>query len=237
MKNVLITGVSAGLGKELASTYSLHGHTIYGISRDKSKVDGYINHIECDIEQIYEISYKLSNLLNNVEEIETVFLNAGVLGQIDFLHKVSMIELERVLTINALSNKIIIDHLISHNIKVKQVVAISSGASKNTYTGWGAYSISKATLNMMMKVYAEEHKDIHFLSISPGPVNTAMQDFINENIDGDKFKWKKKFTDMKENNTLLSATWVANNIHQTMPTLRRYKSGSFLDLRNLQFLI
>ena len=237
LSNILVTGVSAGLGKALAHRYGLSGNRIYGISRDERKVDGFINHIECDIEKVYEISYKLSNLLNGVKEIETVFLNAGVLGQIDFLNEVSMIELERVLTINTLSNKMIVDHLITNNIKVKQVVAISSGASKNTYTGWGAYSISKAALNMMMKVYAEEQPEIHFLSVSPGPIDTAMQDFINENIDGDKFEWKKKFTDMKENNTLLSATWVANNIHQTMPTLRRYKSGSFLDLRNLQFLI
>ena len=234
MGNVLITGVSAGLGRELAQSYGMYGHTIYGISRDKSKVGGYINHIECDIEQVYEISDKLSNLLSGVDEIETVFLNAGVLGQIDFLNNVSITELERVLTINTLSNKMIVDHLTTNNIQVKQVVAISSGASKNTYTGWGAYSISKAALNIMMKVYAEEHKDIHFLSISPGPFNTAMQDFINENIDGDKFEWKKKFTDMKENNTLPSASSVANNIYELLPKLKKdYTSGSFLDLRKI----
>jgi alcohol dehydrogenase len=128
----------------------------------------------------------------------------------------------------------IVDHLITNNIKVKQVVAISSGASKNTYTGWGAYSISKAALNMMMKVYAEEQPEIHFLSISPGPVDTPMQDFINENIDGDKFKWKKKFTDMKENNTLPSASSIANNFFNLLPELKKdYTSGSFLDLRKI----
>ncbi|MBT4207546.1 SDR family NAD(P)-dependent oxidoreductase [Candidatus Woesearchaeota archaeon] len=237
MKNILITGISSGIGKALAHRYGLSGNRIYGISRDERKVDGFIKHIECDIEKVYEISYKLSNLLNGVKKIETVFLNAGVLGQIDFLNEVSMTELERVLTINTLSNKMIVDYLITNNIKVKQVVAISSGASKNAYTGWGAYSISKAALNMMMKVYAEEQPDIHFLSVSPGPVDTPMQDFINKNIDGRKYKWKKKFSDMKKNNDLPKASWVADNLHQTMPTLKKYKSGSFLDLRNLQFLI
>ena len=38
--NILVTGVSAGLGKALAHQYSMVGHTIYGLSRDKTKVDG-----------------------------------------------------------------------------------------------------------------------------------------------------------------------------------------------------
>ena len=42
---------------------------------------------------------------------------------------------------------------------------------------------------------------------------------------------------MKKNNDLPKASWVADNLHQIMPTLKRYESGSFLDLRNLQFLI
>ena len=38
---------------------------------------------------------------------------------------------------------------------------------------------------MMMKVYAVENPKTHFLSLSPGPVNTSMQDFICEEIDGE----------------------------------------------------
>ena len=233
MKNVLITGTSSGLGKALAHRYGITGSSVYGISRDQSKVDGFVHHIECDIEKVYEISFKLSSLLKTVKDIDIVFLNAGVLGEIEYLNKVGIDELERVFTINTWANKMILDYLITNNIKVKQVVAISSGASQETYTGWGAYSISKAALNMMMKVYAEEQPDIHFLSLSPGPVDTPMQDFINENIDGNKFKWKKKFSDMKVNNTLPNTTDIANKMCRLLPTLKKYKSGSFLDLRKL----
>ena len=234
MKNILITGISSGIGKALAKTYSETGYEIYGLSRTKS--DEY-NHVECDLERVYDISYKLSTLLKDVKEIDVVYLNAGVLGDIDYLNKIKLNDLETFFTINTWANKIIIDYMIENNIEVKQVVAISSGASQETYTGWGAYSISKAALNMMMKVYAEEQPDIHFLSLSPGPVDTPMQDFINENIDGNKFKWKKKFSDMKENKTLPTTSSVADRMCRLLPTLKKYKSGSFLDLRNLQFLI
>ena len=234
MSNILITGISSGIGKALAKTYSNNGYEIYGLSRTKSNE---YNHVECDLEKVYDISYKLSTLLKNVEQIDVVYLNAGVLGNIEYLSKIKLHDLETSFTINTWANKVIIDYLITNNIKVKQVVAISSGASQKTYTGWAEYSISKAALNMMIQVYAEENPDIHFLSVSPGPVDTPIQDYINKNIDGRKYKWKKKFSDMKKNNDLPKASWVADNLHQIMPTLKKYESGSFLDLRTLQFLI
>jgi len=234
LSNIFITGTTSGLGKALAKTYSKTGYEIYGLSRTKSNE---YNHVTCDLERVYDISYKLSTLLKDVKEIDVVYLNAGVLGNIEYLNKIKLHDLETSFTINTWANKVIIDYMIMNNIEVKQVVAISSGASQKTYTGWGEYSISKAALNMMIQVYAEEHPDIHFLSVSPGPVDTPMQDYINKNIDGRKYKWKKKFSDMKKNNDLPEASWVADNLHQIMPTLKKYKSGSFLDLRNLQFLI
>ena len=53
MKNILITGISSGIGKALAKTYSETGYEIYGLSRTKS--DEY-NHVECDLERVYDIN-------------------------------------------------------------------------------------------------------------------------------------------------------------------------------------
>jgi len=231
MKNVLITGMSAGLGKALAEKYSETGYTVSGLSR--SEVKGY-NHIECDLIWKHQIPEKLRTLLKDVSEIDVVILNAGVLGQIEFSNKVVLPELVRVLDINTLSNKMIIDYLINKKIEVKQVVAISSGAAINTYTGWGNYSISKAALNMMMKVYAIENPKTHFLSLSPGPVNTSMQDFICEEVDGEKFEWKKKFVELRENNEAPSADEAAEKIYELLPQLKEeLESGSFIDVREL----
>jgi NAD(P)-dependent dehydrogenase (short-subunit alcohol dehydrogenase family) len=199
----------------------------------RSEVKGY-NHIECDLIWKHQIPEKLRTLLKDVSEIDVVILNAGVLGQIEFSNKVVLPELERVLDINTLSNKMIIDYLINKKIEVKQVVAISSGAAINTYTGWGNYSISKAALNMMMKVYAIENPKTHFLSLSPGPVNTSMQDFICEEVDGEKFEWKKKFVELRENNEAPSADEAAEKIYELLPQLKEeLESGSFIDVREL----
>lgn len=231
MKNALITGISAGLGKALAETYKEFGYEVYGLSR--RKVEGY-KHIECDLIWKHQIPEKLRQVLTDVSEIDVVIFNAGVLGQIEFSNKVVLPELERVLDINTLSNKMIIDYLINKKIEVKQVVAISSGAAINTYTGWGNYSISKAALNMMMKVYAIENPKTHFLSLSPGPVNTSMQDFICEEVDGEKFEWKKKFVELRENNEAPSADEAAEKIYELLPQLKEeLESGSFIDVREL----
>ena len=74
MGNVLITGVSAGLGQALAHQYSMVGHTVYGLSRDERKVDGFIKHIECDITKKHQIPEKLQKLLKDVSEIDVVIL-------------------------------------------------------------------------------------------------------------------------------------------------------------------
>ena len=231
MGNILITGTSSGLGKALAKTYSETGYEIYGLSRTKSNE---YNHVECDLEKVYDISYKLSTLLKDIKQIDVIYLNAGVLGDIDYLNKIKLHDIETSFTINTWANKVIIDYMIENNIEVKQVVAISSGASQETYTGWGAYSISKAALNMMMKVYAIENPKIHFLSLSPGPVNTSMQDFICEEIDGEKFEWKEKFVELRKNAGAPSPENTADKIYGLLPRLKEeLESGSFVDIRKL----
>ena len=66
MKNVLVTGVSAGLGRALAHQYGMLGYWVYGLSRDERKVAGSINHIECDLKWKHQIPAKLWNLLKDV---------------------------------------------------------------------------------------------------------------------------------------------------------------------------
>jgi NAD(P)-dependent dehydrogenase (short-subunit alcohol dehydrogenase family) len=55
-------------------------------------------------------------------------------------------------------------------------VAITSDASVEAYPGWGAYSITKAALDHMTRVFAAELRDsgVQFLSIDPGDMDTEM---------------------------------------------------------------
>jgi len=56
------------------------------------------------------------------------------------------------------------------------VINISSDAAVNAYSGWGAYSASKAALRSLTAIWAEEAKaeGVAFLSLDPGDMDTPL---------------------------------------------------------------
>jgi NAD(P)-dependent dehydrogenase (short-subunit alcohol dehydrogenase family) len=56
------------------------------------------------------------------------------------------------------------------------VVGISSDAGVEGYPGWGAYGVSKAALDHLLRTWAAELRDsgVRFLSVDPGEMDTAM---------------------------------------------------------------
>src|SRR5262249_15189782 len=56
------------------------------------------------------------------------------------------------------------------------VINVSSDAAVNAYSGWGAYSASKAALRHMTAIWAEEAKSegVSFLSLDPGDMDTPL---------------------------------------------------------------
>jgi NAD(P)-dependent dehydrogenase (short-subunit alcohol dehydrogenase family) len=56
------------------------------------------------------------------------------------------------------------------------VINISSDAAIRAYPGWGAYGASKAALNHMTAIWAEEAKDegVRFLALDPGDMDTPL---------------------------------------------------------------
>src|SRR5690606_11341690 len=99
-------------------------------------------------------------------------LNAGVLGDIDLLQNTGLEAIKQVFEINVWVNKVLIEELFKSGFGVRQVIAISSGASVNGSLGWGAYSLSKSTLNMLIQLYSFEYSETHFSAIAPGLIQT-----------------------------------------------------------------
>lgn len=65
-----------------------------------------------------------------------------------------------------------------------RIIFTSSGAALNAYASWGAYGSSKAALNSLVQHIAVEEPDIVTVAVSPGRVNTAMQQELRENGEG-----------------------------------------------------
>ena len=230
MKNILITGVSSGLGEALATQYLENGDTVYAIGKTlPKKLDHYPHFFffPYDLSETFMIQSTLKEFLQH-RSFDMVILNAGLLGDIKTLSQTDLMEAKAVMEVNVWANKELIDTLHAH-AQVRQVVGISSGAAVNGSKGWGAYALSKAALNMLLSVYAKELPEIHFTALAPGVIRTPMVEHIIEEVDDTLFPSAKR---LKEN-PIQTAEEAAKNLIATFPKLLAYESGSFLDVRTM----
>jgi NAD(P)-dependent dehydrogenase (short-subunit alcohol dehydrogenase family) len=235
-KTVFITGNSSGLGYALSEQYLSDGWQVYGLSRRGCQGLGHgLHDIKCDLLNLKSIEPALSDLLSGLSQLDVVYLNAGFLGKLNKITDISHEQFAQVMNINTWANKVILDWLLTGNIQIKQIIAISTGTGVSTSKGWGAYSLSKLALNKLLALYADEFPDTHFTALAPGLVDTAMQAYLcDENrVSVDDFPSIQKMRDAKETNNMPSAQDAAHAIINAVPRLMEIPSGSYTDMRNL----
>ncbi|MGB0514362.1 MAG: SDR family NAD(P)-dependent oxidoreductase, partial [Wenzhouxiangellaceae bacterium] len=142
-------------------------------------------------------------------------------------------DIEHLMRVNVWANKMILDWLIERALPVSQVIAISSGAAVNMNYGWGGYSLSKAALNNLIQLYAHEMPDTHLTALAPGLVDTAMQDYLCDEVDAGDYPSVKKLHDARGTERMPDSNAAAERLLELLDSLRDGQSGQFLDVRDL----
>jgi len=231
--NVCITGSSRGLGKAFVENYLSKGTEVYGLGRSEVSDKRY-RYTQVDIADFDALYKSLVSLLDGVDSLDLLILNAGILGRIQDVSLCTMEQLKKEMDVNMWANKIILDFIIDKKISVKQVIAISSGASVNGSLGWNGYSLSKAALNMLIKLYAAEMRETHLSAIAPGLVKTEMIDSILlGDHDVNRYTSVQSLRDSERMGLILSAEQTALKILTLLPRLLQEESGSFIDIRTM----
>ena len=234
--NILITGTSTGLGFGLAKHYLEKGNRVFGISRSvNTDLINYpeFNYLSQDLSLFQETELSLRPFLNGIKSLDLVILNAGILNQIADLKDTSLKEIKQVMDINVWANKVLIDTLFHQLPDIKQVVAISSGASVSGARGWNAYSLSKATLNMLISLYSNEFTDTHFCALAPGLVDTKMQEYLFNVKETAKFPVVERLQKARGTAQMPTSEKAAENVAQAIEKVKTLKSGSFQDVRKI----
>lgn len=227
-KKVLITGCSSGLGLALSNFYLENDFIVYGISRSKPKIEDDNFHFKhFNLSDIENIKKELISFIEEIKEFEIVYLNAGMLGEIKELGKLEINEFKEVLDLNVFANKEILDILAKTNTKV--IIAISSGASVNGSKGWGVYSLSKASLNMLINLYSKEMTNTKLLSVAPGVIETPMTDIIRFEVDDKIFTSAKVLKD----GDIQQPIDAAIRLNELVIRHEEFESGSFVDVRKI----
>jgi NAD(P)-dependent dehydrogenase (short-subunit alcohol dehydrogenase family) len=232
-KNTLITGNSSGLGLGLSEVLLAHGYRVFGCSRRGCDLSGDIVDVACDLTDFDAIPKKLEQLLQGVESLELVVLNAGILGEIKHISNTSLDELRQIMDINLWPNKVILDWLLQSGIKVKQILLISSGAAVLGNKGWGGYALSKSALNMLGRLYAHEFPTAHIASIAPGLIESTMMEYLCTQVDSEEYPALKRLQQARNEGAVLLPVQGAERILETLSRLKEFESGSYVDLRQI----
>lgn len=233
MMNVCITGSSRGLGAAFVQKYLDEGAKVYGLSSSEV-TDKRYRYAQVDIADFDALKKGLEGLLCGVKSLDLLVLNAGILGRIQDISLCTMDQLKKEMDVNMWANKVILDFLIDKKIDVKQVIAISSGASVNGSLGWNGYSLSKAALNMLIKLYAAEMRQTHLSAIAPGLVKTEMIDSILlGDHDVKRYASVQSLRDSEKAGLILTAEQTAEKISSLLPRLLQEESGSYIDIRTM----
>lgn len=235
--NILITGASKGIGWGLVNYYLQQGHQVYGISRtgplDHIKHQNY-RHLSLDILAIQKTKSQLLSFLSKVEHLDLVILNAGMLTEVKDMKDTTIEEMDRAMKMNVWTNKTIIDIILENIDSVGKVIGMSSGASISGHRGWNGYSISKAALNMLIRLYANENTRTSFYAFAPGLVDTAMQDYLCEEVDQEKFPSAKRIAAARHTEAMPTPQEAGAKIALAFAKLHHYPSGSFVDIRKME---
>src|SRR6186713_1896167 len=186
----LITGASRGLGAALALELGRQGARLVLVSRSRAALEPIVRRIrdaggeahalEADVgakDDVYPLAGAAAAL---VGPIDLLIHNASDLGPtpLQLLLDTECEDFERVLTVNLLG-PFRLSRVIAGSMALRErgtIVHVSSDASVNAYPHWGAYSVSKAALDHLSRVWAVElgERGVRSFSVDPGEMNTQM---------------------------------------------------------------
>jgi NAD(P)-dependent dehydrogenase (short-subunit alcohol dehydrogenase family) len=189
-KAALVTGASRGLGRALAEGLARAGARVVMVARTEpelrraadaiAQAGGDVHALVADVsrkEDVYPLAGSAAAL---VGPIDLLVHNASTLGPtpLRLLLDTECEDLQHVLETN-LMGPFRLSRAIAGSMALRQsgtIVHISSDASVNAYERWGAYSVSKAALDHLSRLWAAEleERGVRVLSVDPGEMDTVM---------------------------------------------------------------
>ena len=188
-KNVLITGAGSGIGAEIAIELAKQNYHTIITGRSLSTLEktekliiengGSCTLVELDMNDFIGIDKLGLEIFKRWKKLDILISNAAILGNLGPLHHQSNQEFIEVLNVNLISNHRLIrsmEPLLKNSV---QPIAsfLSSSVANEARPFWGAYAVSKASLQHMVKIWSMEnqHNNLSISIINPGKTNTKMR--------------------------------------------------------------
>ena len=188
-KNIIVTGASGGIGNSIVEKLNECGANVLASGTRLEKLEelkskfNKIKILKFDISQSDKIEEFIDNAANELGGLDCIVNNAGI-TQDNLAIRMSIDEWKKVIDINLTSTFLMSKFAIKKMLKNKKgkIINITSVVGHTGNLGQTNYTASKAGLVAMSKSLAIEYakKNINVNCISPGFIQTAMTDKIDE---------------------------------------------------------
>jgi len=190
---ILVTGAGDGIGAAAAKSFAAHGATVILLGRTVRKLEEVYDAIEAaghPQAAIYPLNLEgagaedYENMAENIEKefgrLDGLLHNASMLGGLTPLGQYDPKKWGKVMQINLNAPYLMTRACLGvlNKSTDASVVFTSSSVGRQGRAYWGAYGISKAAVENMMQIWADEleaNTPIRVNSINPGATRTRMR--------------------------------------------------------------
>lgn len=179
MKNVIILGINADIGRNIAKYFLKDNFSVIGTYRKKKPIlNDFANLknlklIKCDINTKKDIHKISSYLKHNKIKWDILFSSIGTTVPIGNFFKLNFNDWKKSINTNFLSQLEVLHKIYPHKNKFKSnVVYLAGGGTNNPFTNYSAYCVAKIGLIKMCELIDDEDKYLNIFIIGPGFTKT-----------------------------------------------------------------
>jgi NAD(P)-dependent dehydrogenase (short-subunit alcohol dehydrogenase family) len=185
----LVTGASRGIGAAVAKRYAAEGahvvlaaRTVGGLEETDDAIragGGAATLVPLDLVEGAKIDELGARLFERFGRLDILVGCAATLGVLTPLAHMDPPVWERVVGVNLTANWRLLrsmDPLLRRS-DAGRAIFVTSGVARGVFPFWGAYAVSKAALEMLVRIYAAEVGEFGLRAnvVDPGVVRTAMR--------------------------------------------------------------
>jgi NAD(P)-dependent dehydrogenase (short-subunit alcohol dehydrogenase family) len=182
MPLAIITGSSRGLGLALARALAQRDWALVIDARDPNALEraarelGRITEVVAVPGDVSDDWHRGALLDAAGDHVDLLVNNASLLGPSPQppLGRYPLGALERVYQVNVLAPLALTQLVLPRMPDGGTIINVSSDAAVEPYAGWGGYGSSKAALDQLTAILAEEHPGLRIHSVDPGDMRTQM---------------------------------------------------------------
>jgi 3-oxoacyl-[acyl-carrier protein] reductase len=177
-RNILITGSSRGLGKDLAEHYLHQGDIVYGCARSEGEIEhkNYY-HYQVDIASPEDVTRFFLSLRKEIKQLDAIINNAGVASMNAFA-LTPVASFQKIFDINVQGTFLFCQKALGllKRAQHPRIINMTTVAVPLQLEGESIYAASKSAVETLTRIIAQEYGSFGITcnAIGPSPIDTAL---------------------------------------------------------------